>query len=92
MDILNSGLLRTYSAWTLLKQSPDCKPTIERAVVVCPWSLVKNWYNETNKLPPLAWETFRLHMGEVGLLLCYEGHKLKNCENQTYRALMCSAK
>ena len=29
--------------WTLLKQSPDCKPTIEKAVVVCPSSLVKNW-------------------------------------------------
>jgi len=116
--------------WTLLKQSPDCKPTIEKAVVVCPSSLVKNWYNEINKwlpnkLSPLAidggtkeqidknlagfmntfgrrphnpiliisYETFRLHasvlhMGEVGLLLCDEGHRLKNCENQTYRALM----
>ena len=29
--------------WTLLKQSPDCKPTIEKAVVVAPSSLVKNW-------------------------------------------------
>eukprot|EP00092_Neocalanus_flemingeri_P002665 GFUD01002853.1.p1 GENE.GFUD01002853.1~~GFUD01002853.1.p1 ORF type:complete len:758 (-),score=233.91 GFUD01002853.1:204-2477(-) len=116
--------------WTLLRQSPDCKPAIEKAVVVCPSSLVKNWYNEIhkwlpNKLAPLAidsgtkeqidknlagfmntfgrrphnpiliisYETFRLHaavlhMGEVGLLLCDEGHRLKNCENQTYRALM----
>ena len=29
--------------WTLLKQSPDCKPTIQKAVVVAPSSLVKNW-------------------------------------------------
>ena len=116
--------------WTLLKQSPDCKPTIDKAIVVCPSSLVKNWYNEINKwlpqrISPLAvdsgtkdqidknlagfmntfgrrphnpvliisYETFRLHCSvlhtsEVGLLLCDEGHRLKNCENQTYRALM----
>jgi len=116
--------------WTLLKQSPDCKPTIDKAIVVCPSSLVKNWYNEINKwlpnkIAPLAvdsgskdqidkdlsgfmntfgrrphnpvliisYETFRLHCSvlhtsEVGLLLCDEGHRLKNCENQTYRALM----
>ena len=45
--------------WTLLRQSPDCKPTIEKAIVVCPSSLVKNWYNEIskwlpNKISPLA--------------------------------------
>ena len=38
--------------WTLLKQSPDCKPAIEKAIVVCPSSLVKNWYNEINKWLP----------------------------------------
>ena len=116
--------------WTLLKQSPDCKPTIDKAIVVCPSSLVKNWYNEINKwlpqrISPLAvdsgtkdqidknlagfmntfgrrphnpvliisYETFRLHCSvlhtsEVGLLLCDEGHRLKNRENQTYTALM----
>jgi len=26
--------------------------------------------------------------GEVGLVLCDEGHRLKNSENQTYQALM----
>jgi len=116
--------------WTLLRQSPDCKPLIDKAVVVCPSSLVRNWYNEIHKwlpgkLAPLAmdggtkeqidrdlrgfintfgrrphnqiliisYETFRLHSsvinsGEVGLLLCDEGHRLKNSENQTYSALM----
>ena len=29
-----------------------------------------------------------LHSGEVGLVLCDEGHRLKNSENQTYQALM----
>ena len=28
-------------SWTLLKQGPDCKPTISRVVIVCPSSLVK---------------------------------------------------
>lgn len=41
----------------------------------------------------ISYETFRmhaetLHKGEIGLVLCDEGHRLKNCENQTYRALM----
>ena len=27
--------------WTLLKQGPDCKPLIEKAIVVSPSSLVK---------------------------------------------------
>jgi hypothetical protein len=27
--------------WTLLKQGPDCKPTIDTAIVVAPSSLVK---------------------------------------------------
>lgn len=36
--------------WTLLKQSPDAgKSTIEKAIVVCPASLVKNWANELVK-------------------------------------------
>ncbi|OBS70513.1 hypothetical protein A6R68_00934 [Neotoma lepida] len=45
--------------WTLLRQSPECKPEIEKAVVVSPSSLVKNWYNEVGKwlggrIQPLA--------------------------------------
>ena len=116
--------------WTLLRQSPDCKPTIIKAVIVCPSSLVKNWYNEFAKwlgtrvhalaianeskekttellnnfmanqssrcgepILIISYETFRLYShilngSEVGLVLCDEGHRLKNCENQTYQALM----
>lgn len=41
----------------------------------------------------ISYETFRiysaiLNSSEVGLLLCDEGHRLKNCENLTYNALM----
>lgn len=117
--------------WTLLRQSPECKPSIIKAIIVCPSSLVKNWYNEfgkwlghrinalaldnasskehTTKLLEqfmanqsqrsgtpvliLSYETFRIYAStlnnsEVGLLLCDEGHRLKNCENLTYTALM----
>lgn len=36
--------------WTLLKQSPIAgKPTIDKAIVVCPSSLVRNWANELVK-------------------------------------------
>lgn len=41
----------------------------------------------------LSYETLRLHIGplkesnDVGLVVCDEGHRLKNADNQTYRAL-----
>uniref|UniRef100_A0A8C5D3V1 DNA repair and recombination protein RAD54-like n=1 Tax=Gouania willdenowi TaxID=441366 RepID=A0A8C5D3V1_GOUWI len=115
--------------WTPLRQSPDAKPEIDKAIVVSPSSLVRNWYNEVGKwlgarLSPVAidggskdeidrqlenfiaqhglrvptpilvisYETFHLHAevlhcGKVGLVICDEGHRLKNSDNQTYQAL-----
>lgn len=40
----------------------------------------------------ISYETFRaysaiLNKKEIGMVLCDEGHRLKNCENQTYTAL-----
>jgi DNA repair and recombination RAD54-like protein len=37
--------------WTLIKQSPHAgKPTIEKCIIACPSSLVKNWANELGVL------------------------------------------
>lgn len=46
-----------------------------------------------NPILIISYETFRLHahalhQDEVGLVLCDEGHRLKNSENQTYQALI----
>lgn len=50
--------------WTLLRQSPIAgKPTIEKAIIVCPSSLVRNWSNElvkwlgAGRICPLACES-----------------------------------
>lgn len=41
--------------WTLLKQSPiPNKPGIDKAIVVCPSSLVNNWANELGAFSPLS--------------------------------------
>ncbi|KAK3376033.1 DNA repair protein rhp54 [Lasiosphaeria ovina] len=118
--------------WTLLKQSPEAgKSTIQKAIVACPSSLVRNWANELVKwlgadaVTPFAidgkaskeeltrqlrqwaissgravtrpviivsYETLRLNVDElkntpIGLMLCDEGHRLKNDKNQTFFAL-----
>ncbi|KAM0324559.1 hypothetical protein ACHAQA_007944 [Verticillium albo-atrum] len=118
--------------WTLLKQSPEAgKSAIQKAIVVCPSSLVKNWANELVKwlgadaVTPFAidgkaskeeltrqlrqwaiasgravtrpviivsYETLRLNVDElkhtkIGLMLCDEGHRLKNGDSQTFSAL-----
>lgn len=38
--------------YTLLKQSPHSgKPTIDKCIIVCPSSLVRNWANELSMSP-----------------------------------------
>ncbi|EGE78149.2 DNA repair protein rhp54 [Blastomyces dermatitidis ATCC 18188] len=118
--------------WTLLKQSPEAgKTTIQKCVIACPSTLVKNWANELVKwlgegaVSPfvidgkaskaelisqlrqwavssgravvrpvliVSYETLRLNVDElkdtpIGLLLCDEGHRLKNGDSQTFTAL-----
>lgn len=118
--------------WTLLKQSPDAgRNTIQKCIIACPSSLVRNWANELVKwlgkdaINPFAvdgkaskeeltqqlrqwciasgravvrpvliisYETLRLYVDEIkdspiGLMLCDEGHRLKNGDSLTFTAL-----
>ncbi|KAK0196941.1 DNA repair protein, SNF2 family [Armillaria mellea] len=118
--------------WTLIKQSPHAgKPSIEKCIIACPSSLVKNWANElvkwlgqdtinvlavdgkggkavllekvaqwvaargrnvTQPVMIVSYETLRtlsvyLANCTIGLLLCDEGHRLKNSESLTFTAL-----
>ncbi|KAI8142910.1 P-loop containing nucleoside triphosphate hydrolase protein [Fennellomyces sp. T-0311] len=116
--------------WTLLRQSGEMgKSTIQKAIVTCPSSLVRNWANEftkwlgENRIRPLcidnvgskekitqvkrwaaaqgqvvnqvlivSYETLRsytkyLKNADIGLLLCDEGHRLKNGNSLLFQEL-----
>ncbi|EGN93238.1 hypothetical protein SERLA73DRAFT_172150 [Serpula lacrymans var. lacrymans S7.3] len=118
--------------WTLLKQSPHPgKSSVEKCIIACPSSLVKNWANEfakwlgkdavsilaidgkggkaellekvgrwvtalgrniTQPVMIVSYETLRtlsVHLANcsIGLLLCDEGHRLKNSDSLTFQAL-----
>ncbi|KAK5015452.1 DNA-dependent ATPase protein rad54 [Cryomyces antarcticus] len=47
--------------WTLLKQSPEAgKPTIQKCVIACPSSLVRNWANELGRQHPISHRHMKL--------------------------------
>ncbi|KAG7194800.1 DNA-dependent ATPase protein rad54 [Scheffersomyces spartinae] len=61
--------------WTLLRQSPRGRRTIEKCIIVCPSSLVRNWANEIVKwlgpgvLTPLAVDGKSTKSNELGQVL-----------------------
>lgn len=61
--------------WTLLRQSPRGKKTIDKCIIVCPSSLVRNWANEIVKwlgegvLTPLAVDGKSTKAADLGLAL-----------------------
>lgn len=61
--------------WTLLRQSPRGKRTIEKCIIVCPSSLVRNWANEIVKwlgegvLTPLAIDGKSTKSNDLGAAL-----------------------
>ncbi|KAI7894798.1 P-loop containing nucleoside triphosphate hydrolase protein [Mucor mucedo] len=116
--------------WTLLQQSNHLgKPTINKAIITCPSSLVNNWANEIvkwlgdNRVRPLvisdakakdkvsavkrwgaaqgrminpiliiSYESLRVYTpylknSPIGLLLCDEGHRLKNSGSLLFEKL-----
>ncbi|KAI8979547.1 P-loop containing nucleoside triphosphate hydrolase protein [Mycotypha africana] len=114
--------------WTLLQQSEVLgKPTVQKAIITCPSSLVKNWANEfvkwlgptrvqpltvdvggskekitavkrwgasqgKNSILIISYESLRaytkyLKKTPIGLLLCDEGHRLKNRESKLFQEL-----
>ncbi|KAL0141511.1 P-loop containing nucleoside triphosphate hydrolase protein [Mucor lusitanicus] len=114
--------------WTLLQQSEEAgKPTIQKAIITCPSSLVKNWANEfvkwlgatrvqpltvdvgnskekitavkrwganqgKNSILIISYESLRaytkyLKKTSIGVLLCDEGHRLKNRESKLFQEL-----
>ncbi|PHZ14504.1 SNF2 family N-terminal domain-containing protein [Rhizopus microsporus ATCC 52813] len=116
--------------WTLLQQSEEIgKPTINKAIITCPSSLVKNWANEfvkwlgetrvrplvvdsggskekiaavkrwgaaqgqiINPILIISYESLRtyskyLRKSPIGILLCDEGHRLKNGESLLFQEL-----
>ncbi|KAB7501916.1 DNA repair and recombination protein RAD54B [Armadillidium nasatum] len=65
--------------WTLLKQGPyGGRPVLKRVIIVTPSSLVSNWVRSIDKV----------ERGKFDLILCDEGHRLKNCQIKTTSTLM----
>ncbi|KAJ1485931.1 P-loop containing nucleoside triphosphate hydrolase protein [Baffinella frigidus] len=69
--------------WTLLRTGMLGKPTITRAAVICPTSLVKNWANEITK-----WLGDRLEGGVIALCNCSREDVIEGINKFCMRGVM----
>ncbi|KAG7282191.1 hypothetical protein CRUP_034938 [Coryphaenoides rupestris] len=89
---LGKTLQSVALAWTLLRQGPyGGKPEAKRVLVVAPGSLVHNWGAEFNKWLGRerisVYAVDQIQKLEFGLIVCDEGHRLKNSSIKTSSAI-----
>eukprot|EP00466_Bigelowiella_natans_P021149 jgi/Bigna1/144355/aug1.86_g19063 len=103
------GLGKTLQAiclvWTLLKSGPKGTPCCKKAIIICPATLVGNWKDEFKaSQTKILWIQTTRHANQITtklcgkktVLICDEGHRLKNSKGnktiQSLASLQCAMK
>ncbi|KIH42397.1 protein, SNF2 family [Ancylostoma duodenale] len=74
--------------YTLLRQSPEGKPTFSKVIIVCPKAYMADGrVRAASPVLIISYETFRLYAKILHSSVIGMGHRLKNSDNLTYQAL-----